>query len=264
MKKIILAISSSLIFFACEKEIKIDLNSTNPQIVIQGNITDKSGPYFVKINKTVNFSDNNNYPAVSNALVVISDNTGIIDTLKETQTGVYQTQKTVGQAGRSYQLRIVADGKEYNAISYMPNKVNLDTLILNKAPVPGSTTDNYAVVPIYLDPASKGNCYRFVQTVNNKIDGTYYVFNDDVNNGVMNQRPIFGQDANIKQSDSVSIEMRCIDIDTYNYFFTLSQIAGNGPGGGTTPSNPPNNITGTKALGYFSAYTTQTKKVKVP
>jgi hypothetical protein len=50
--------------------------------------------------------------------------------------------------------------------------------------------------------------------------------------------------------------MRCIDGPVYDYFFSLNSIQGNGPGGGTTPTNPVSNISG-GALGYFSAFTVQ-------
>ena len=49
---------------ACTKEIDIDLNSSNPQTVIEGNISDEPGPYIVKISKTVNYSESNNYPPI--------------------------------------------------------------------------------------------------------------------------------------------------------------------------------------------------------
>ena len=60
----------------------------------------------------------------------------------------------------------------------------------------------------------------------------------------------------------VSVEMQCISKSAHLFFYTLSQQSGAGPGGGTAPSNPPNNIIG-GALGLFSAHTTQTKVIKI-
>jgi len=262
MRKIFAILTITVLLSSCEKEISIDLNSSDPQIVIEGNITDAPAPYFVKITKTVNFSEGNNYPPVSNALVIISDNTGIADTLTETTAGLYKTNILYGQPAKTYYLSVTAEDKNYYAVSAMPKKTNLDTL--HFTPFGGLSGGNsYAAIPIFADPISYGNNYRFLLTVNGVLAKSYIVLNDNVNNGLINQRPIFDHVSKIKKGDSVTVEMRCIDLNTYTYFYTLSKIAGGGPSGSTTPSNPPNNITGNKALGYFSAHTTQTRTQKV-
>ena len=65
-----------------------------------------------------------------------------------------------------------------------------------------------------------------------------------------------------KLFDSISVEMQCISTSAHLYFYSLLQQSGAGPGGGTAPSNPPNNIIG-GALGLFSAHSSQTKVVKI-
>lgn len=257
MKKIVALFIVSAIFSACEKEIDVDLNSSQPQIVIEGNITDQPGPYYVKISKSVNFSDANNFPQVSNALVIISDNTGITDTLTEISAGLYQTNIITGVVGNTYNLSVNVEGKSYYANSTMPNKVTLDSLRFTAFSNPGSE-NSYLVVPVYTDPANQSNNYRFVLSVNGVLDKSYIVFDDNVSNGEVNERPIISNsDDEITLGDTVSIEMRCIDDNTYLYFFALGEIASGGPGGGITPNNPPNNIVGNKSLGYFAAYTSQ-------
>ena len=60
----------------------------------------------------------------------------------------------------------------------------------------------------------------------------------------------------IEEGNIVQVEMQCIDANSYIYYFTLAQVQGNGPGGGTTPGNAPNGITG-GALGLiFGFYNT--------
>jgi hypothetical protein len=263
MKQLILAALTTLTLASCTKEIEIDLNSSDAKIVIEGDITDEPGPYFVKLSKTVNFSDAGNYPAVSNALVVIADDRGTIDTLTETTKGTYSTARIVGTPGTTYKLTVEAEGRTYHATSTMPLKVPLDSLRFNVFSAPGSS-DNYTVIPVFLDPDSKGNCYRFIQKVNDETDKSYIVVNDNVANGTVNQRPIFSRDLEVKSGADVTIEMRCIDPNAYLYFYSLAQIAGNGPGGGTTPSNPPNNITGNGALGLFAAFSVQKVSQKAP
>jgi hypothetical protein len=261
MKKYIFLMASLLIFSSCEKVIELDLESVEPMLVIEGNITNQPGPYTIKLTKTVEFDQPSNYPGISNALVIIKDNTGIVDTLKYTQNGDYITQKTQGIESRIYDLSVVSEGKTYTSTSRMPIKINLDTLQVNTFKFGGQ--EQNVIVPTYRDGASIGNNYNFRLTVNDTLDKTYIVWNDNVNNGEPNRRPLRSETRDLSSGDAVSLEMQCIDINVYNYYFTLLQIAGNGPGGGTTPTNPPNNITG-GALGIFSAHTTQVKKIVIP
>lgn len=53
--------------------------------------------------------------------------------------------------------------------------------------------------------------------------------------------------------------MQCVDKAVNLYFVSMSQTNGES----ATPANPVSNIAG-GALGYFSAYTKQIKKVKIP
>lgn len=256
MEKRILLLLIVLIFSSCEKEIDVDLNIVDPQVVIEAAITNETGPYFVRLSKTVNFSDANTYPPISNASIIISDNTGTEDVLTEVSPGLYQTNTLTGVPGRTYYLTVDAEGKNYQAESTMPELVNLDSIRFTSlsGPLGG---DGYSTVPVFTDPAAPGNNYRFILTVNNETDDSYIIFNDNVNNGLVNQRPIFSPDTEIELGDIVNVEMRGLDNSAYLFFFTLSQIAGGGPGGGTTPTNPPNNIKGINVLGIFSAHTIQ-------
>ena len=262
MKKIYLFLITAVLFSSCEKEITVDLKSSESQIVIDGSITDSPGPYYVKISKSVNFSEPNDYPPVTGALVIISDDTGVKDTLIETLGGTYATDKIVGTPGNTYNLNVTSEERNYFATSTMPLKVNFDTLKFESVSAPGSD-DNYSALPIYKDPVLLGNNYRFLLWVNDELQNTYFVNNDNIANGLVNSRSLFDPDIEIFLDDTVTVEMRCIDQSTYTYFYTLDQITGGGPGGGTTPSNPPNNILGNNALGIFSAHTTQIRTQKV-
>jgi Domain of unknown function (DUF4249) len=265
MKNIVFIAFLSIIFNSCEKVIEIDLNSTDPQIVIEGEISDQVGIYTIKISKTVNFSDANNYPPVQGATVKIADDAGTSETLTETAAGIYKTRNLLGIAGRTYTLNVNIAGKIYTAVSAMPTLVPLQgiKIIPSNLLRPGQDTGaRFIAIPNYIDPPSIGNCYRFIQTLNNKVDNAFIVFNDNVNNGMPNQRPIFSRDLELKKGDTLMVEMRNLDRPVYEYFYSLNQSSGNGPGGGTTPANPVSNIVG-GALGYFSAYSTSKKTVIV-
>jgi hypothetical protein len=261
MKSIISIILVSWLFASCTKVVDLNLGDNNSKIVIDGNVTNEVGPYYVKIAKSVSFTESNTYPSVTNAFVTIEDNTGQKDTLTYTSNGVYKTNSLQGIEGRTYTLNVNAEGTTYRAISIMPSKVNLDTLGLAKLEFAGQT--RYSAIPVFTDPMSFGNNYRFIVYKDGEKDNGYYLNNDFTNNGLINQIPIQSQALELKSGNMAKVEMHCIDLASYNYYFTLSQMAFSGPGGGTTPSNPPNNISG-GALGLFSAHTTQSKSIQIP
>jgi hypothetical protein len=256
MKKIIMIVISVIMMSSCEKEIELDLNSSNPKYVIEGEIP-QNELATVKITKTVNFSDSNNFPTVKGAIVTITDEIGTTEQLIETSTGIYKTQKLKGSEGKTYTLSVKADGNTFTAKSTMPKAVKLTglkTSLSSFAPPGASSSDNYIVFPQFIDPAALGNSYRFIQIRNGELDKSIIIANDNIGNGKPNSRPIFSQNFDIKLGDTITVEMRCIDVLVYDYFFSLNAIQGNGPGGGTTPTNPVSNISG-GALGYFSAFT---------
>ena len=260
MRKIALFFLLVILFSACEQEIEIDLNSADPQIVIEGEVTNQKGPYTVRISKTVNFSESNQYPPVTGATVTLSDDLGFSEKLSENAPGVYTTATLQGQEGCTYTLKVESGGKTYTALSKMPNRVELKDIKAQESTFGFGTDTLYSATPLFDDPIASGNNYRFIQYRNGERDKSVTVFNDNVNNGNTNERPILSQNFEIKRGDTLVIEMRCIDKPIYDYFFTLSQSAGQGPGGGTTPANLPNNLSG-NVLGYFSAHTVQRQTI---
>lgn len=261
-KKYFITILLGLFLLSCEKEIQLPLDPNQSLLVIDGSITDEAGPYYLKLSKSNAISASSNFLAVTNALVIIKDNLGQVDTLKHDKEGIYKTNKIKGIYGNTYYLEVLVADKKYTANSTMPQKVPFDSLRIN--PFPINSEIRYNVIPVYKDPIQLGNSYRFIQKINDTLDQTFHVFNDNLNNGKENQRPIRGgsDSLEVKLKDIVAVEMQCITRPTYLYFYTLYQQSGAGPGGGTTPSNPPSNIVG-GALGIFSAHTVQRKQILI-
>jgi hypothetical protein len=255
MKKIAVIIATAMALSSCEKVIELNLNNAEPKVIIEAALSNQAEPATVKISKTVNFYNNNNFEGVSGAKVSIKDAAGKETLLTETSVGIYQSQKYQAKEETTYTLNVEVEGKKYEAKSTMPKAVILNNIETSFSKA-GPAGENFQITPIYTDPLEKGNAYRFIQYANNKPDPTYYVSNDYVRNGLVNIRPIFNPNYKLTEGDNYTLEMQCIDNSTYNYFYTLSQISGNGPGGGITPTNPPNNWNN-GALGYFSAHTTQ-------
>jgi hypothetical protein len=259
MQKTIISITA-LVFLicsaACRKVITVDLNSASPKYVIEGAITNASGPYQVKITQTKNFSDNNTFPGVSGAVVTISDNAGNTSLLSEGAAGYYTTAGITGVPGRTYYLSVKIGNETFQSVSTMPARVPFDTLYIESLTDFGDTLRTATVG--YKDPAGIKNYYRYVMYLNNNYVKEVFISNDELTDGKELEQTIFSNgDQEIKQGDSVKVEMQCIDSYVYKYFFTLVQTIGQNS---AAPTNPVNNITG--ALGYFSAHSVEVKRIK--
>jgi hypothetical protein len=264
MRNIVGIILIAVLFAGCEKVVNLDYKSNQSRIVIEGNITNEAGPYFVKITKSIYLPETGSYPTVDNAVVTISDDAGNSETLTPLGNGTYSTTRLAGVQGRTYTLNVQAESQTYTAQSIMPQRVPFDSIKVEKLVVTGET--EYNLIPVYKDPEARGNNYRFLVTHNNKLINQHLVQNDEVKNGVVNtMRLEINHDDDLKfvQGDEISVKMQCIDANVGLFYKTLALMGDSGPGGGTTPNNPPSNLSN-GALGIFSAHTVETRSVTIP
>src|SRR5258705_11710388 len=133
-----------LIFNGCTKEIDLGIEKSPKRIVIDGNVYNTPGPYYVRVtlsnpalSNTLSDGGIEYAEGVKNALVIISDNAGNIDTLIHSpdslrgyakfyrnrttldslyredinyfngDKGFYQTTKLKGVPGRNYTLKVI-------------------------------------------------------------------------------------------------------------------------------------------------------------
>lgn len=258
---LLMALLFCLLASSCQRVINLDLTNAAPQLVIEGNFTTTVAPQMVKISQTVPFSNTNIYPPVSGATVTVSNNKGRIITFAEGPPGTYASAQIAGRPGNTYTLTVQYNGKVYTANSTMPQQVLLDSIDTKQSAFNGKNIKDANVY--YLDPYDQANQYRFVLYVNSTQVNRVFAFDDHFTNGRLVVNELFENDIDIHSNDTVTVEMQCIDPQVYTYWYSLRQQQAQGPGGGTTPSNPPSNISN-NALGYFSAHTTQTKSIIVP
>ncbi len=244
-------------FSSCEKVIDVKLKSSPAQYVIIGKVSDAPGPYTVSINKSVSFEQSNVFPAVSGAMVVITDQmTGVSDTLTEDLPGGYVTHTLQGQVGHTYQLYIKADGQVFTSIATMPNKVPMDTLYQQ----PAEFGDGVSIVPVYTDPGGENNFYHFIQYIDNKQTQELYYRRDIVGNGKQLRVPLnLGADTSMHVGSTVSVSLESIDSAMYQYYRSLDETISQSA---AAPANPICNIQGAK-LGYFSVYAVDTKTIVI-
>ncbi len=258
--------SAGFLLSSCEKVVSIDLNKAAPHLVIEGIVTDQQGPATVKLSLTgTYFEPSLDFPPVSGALVVLTDDQGQRDTLKEAAGGTYLSTKIEGIAGRTYTLSVTSNGVEYDGSSSMPQKVMIDSLYaLPRIAFDGDR--GYDIYVMFKDPPQPGNYYRINARSSSlipadSIDGRRYrLFTDKLTNGnEMAERIRAGR--NVQAGDTITVELLSIDKAAYDYFNTLADILSSDRAATSlSPANPNTNLSN-NPLGYFAAYTIDTKSI---
>ncbi len=251
---------------SCQQVVSVDLNQAGSQMVIEGVVKDQPGSYSVVLSKTGSYFDSSLVtPPVSDALVIMADDLGHRDTLRETVPGTYETSTIQGIPNNSYSLSVFAGGKEYDAVTFMPVKVTIDTLYAT----PRREFDGdrgFDIYVLFKDPPQPGNYYRINVSSSSlipsdSIDGRRYrLFDDKLTNGnEMNVRIRAGR--NVSAGDTITIDLLSIDRSAYDYFNTLSDILSSDRSPTSlSPANPNTNLSN-NALGYFAAYTVDTRSI---
>ncbi len=271
MKKInILYIAVILIigFSSCEEVIDVDLNETSSKIVIEASITDRPGPYEVKLSRSGDYYEPSEFEKIEDARVIISDNLGTVDTLHEIGRGIYHTISIQGIPGNTYYLSVQTDDVEITATATMPEKIMLEDVRCDYtlAPTPHDE-DGYRVSCEFEDTEGIENFYRFIVYQNdimyyeNKND--IYLWNDDYFDGnrvdlAVKRRGNFP----FEPDDTIRVEMLSYNEDTYMYYTTLlssiteytkMELMRSFMMGSFAPANPETNLP-MEVMGHFAAY----------
>ena len=260
MQRVVGFVFLIVVFCSCQEVINVDLNSASPRLVVEGDITTKPGPYLFKLSRTTNFFDNNIFAPEVGASVIINDNAGSIDTLKEILSGIYVTKKISGTIGNTYNLSIYTQGQKYSASAKMMDTVHIDSLTYTLGT---GKNPQYRLACAFQDPLGIGNYYAFRTYKNRAILGDVVnnrIVTDKITNGGW-FRNTFRNDA-IQLSDTIKVELLSVDKATYDYYNTLRATLNSGSPFSTPPANPVTNLSN-GALGFFGAYAVTSRSVVI-
>jgi hypothetical protein len=270
--KTLYIISLGLVLASCTKVIDIDLNATDPRHVIEANLSTIKDSSMVKISKTISISDTNPNPAVSNALVTITDsNTNAIDTLSETKPGIYKKLGLQGVEGHTYTLKIVSGAKTFASTATIYPTVVLDSITqLRLFDQPGAfgpggggpgggtakTSKQIPFQAFYQTSPEVESHFQIKVTINDSINNDIEIRGSEEFSRYSTISPI---SVRVKKGDRVRLELQRIDKAVFNYFTGVIENLGQFS---ATPSNPKSNISN-GALGYFKAHTSSIKEIVV-
>jgi hypothetical protein len=290
--RLIIASVFILSLASCEKEVHINLGTTPPKVVVQGQIETGLVP-LVALTSTVSFFANVDLGTLQNSFlhdahVTVADGTNTI-TLKEysVDTGtnykfyfysVDSSNIMIGQVGKTYTLSVTYSGTTYTAIAKIPNPKGIDSMWFDVPEFSGTKTPPTArqLFVNYTDPDTTGDCVRYFTKRN---DQEYYpsgIFSDEVVNGkTITKIGLVGgyQSSSEPQNrdsliyffpgDTVTLKWCSIDKGVYNFWNSL-EFAQNAVGNPfSSPINPVSNVSN-GGLGVWSAYGSKFTTLVVP
>lgn len=211
----------------CTKDFDLYRSDPPPLYVIEGRISSMWGPYYVRVTKSAGLvtppGGNINAPdgveAVKDALVIITDDTGMRDTLIPAPTsieryvyyirdtihyldvtidsiysrvsypmlthehGYYQTTKIKGQAGHTYQLEVQVGNDTFRSSAYMPPVPMLERAAYRDTTLSPYLNSGSMRLAYFKDPPNVRNYYML--TAPDYIYGyryDHYLHPSEVNN----------------------------------------------------------------------------------
>jgi len=250
-----LVFALGLLLTACEEPIDLSVRSIESKVVIDAIITNDTGAQVIRITRSVDYFSPNSFPGVSGATVILWDDFGNRDTLREDSIGVYVTNPANfrTQENRTYYLKVLLDGQTYTAKTHLPYMVPLDTVTWEFTKRPPEFLEGYYITAIGQDPDTIGNFYRFKfykndSLHNGRLDLIYA--EDKLFNG---NTLVLNAPYRLDQQDVIKLELVTFDQRTYNFYeqIQFQLFAG-------SPFAPPGDNVSTNieggAIGFFSGH----------
>jgi hypothetical protein len=268
MAKFHLIIAAILIIYtSCEEVIDVDLNSSDPEIVVEAIIVNGS-VCLARLTQTSSYFTHEESGIIDNASIKISDGISI-EELDYAGNGIYTGNIIIGTEERIYKIEIKHNGVTYEGISYMPRKTDIISVWYNKDESQSilnphgdkvftincqfndnPDVDNFYMIR-YIEDGEMLEKNYFMLTEHNNIGGT--LTND--RNTVSFSESIF------YEGGEVEVQLFSIDESVYNFFKQLNDVLfWKNRVIPPTPYNPASNIDN-GALGFFAAWAYDSEKI---
>lgn len=237
----------------CEKVIDVDLNESEPAIVIEGSLSFGKGDLVVKVSKTSSYFGNAPTEKVEDAEVYLENGPGFRLKAEETEKGIYTLTGLPKNTNSSYRLTVKADEELYSGVSELKALVKIDSINYEYLQEQIFFDGGYRISIYFEDPPDEENYYRVRVYKNgepfNDADDII-VFDDSGFDGKGLRLRLRGQ--RFDEGDTAKAELLSIDKNAWEYFTTLDEMANLNPGS-PSPANPISNLSN-GALGYFSVW----------
>jgi Domain of unknown function (DUF4249) len=311
-----------VLFYGCVEDYDLKRDEIEPRLVVEGLITNKQGPYYIRLTEShtgsFDIPSNDNDPVpVKNAKLIISDNVNQIDTLIPVDVnldeytldkfgyykliydnlgnivdtlflkdpaafnynrGFYKTQHIIGIPGRTYSLKVLSEGKEYQANAFMPSVPDIDSVgFIKKDPEQGKSP---IVTPLLYFSEPQGIKNYYLIQLNDDISIRSYstgmlwqfsILSDEFLQPYVNglnisqgETPRSVEYPIYMEGDSIYIALSSLTQNAFEFYkILLQQFKNDGGAYQPSPGSPPTNMSN-GALGYFRASSVSVKRTKIP
>ncbi|MGK0386012.1 MAG: hypothetical protein ACI849_000618 [Patiriisocius sp.] len=226
MKNNILILLTTLLFISCEDVIEVDLENSEPKLVIEATINvleDGTSTAVVLLTETAPFFDDI-IPPVTDATVIITANTGEVFNFPHVGNGTYTTDFTP-ILDTNYTLEIIHDGETYTATESLNLVPPLEEVVQDDES--GFGGDEIELKVFFTDPAGVQNFY-LIEALSIRGDERDS-FNDEFFDG--NRVNGFYLPEDLATGDEVIFNLFGVDEDFFNFMVVLLQQTEDGGGG---------------------------------
>jgi hypothetical protein len=278
-----LVVFSVLFFASCEKEITIDIENGENQLIIDAFLNDKLQKQVIQLSQTKPFFGNTLPIFIDNAVVKLEDSEGNVYNFTYENEGKYvwtPTTEALIIGGRTYDLTVEYNGQKYTAQSYANFVPQIDSINYQKVGSPFGGDSSYIAEMVVVDLPGQPDYYWVKTTINDTLQNTSDdlvisvdgAFNEQSNN---DGRPFIvpiAANFGLSENDVIIKEVWSINPETRRFFTELQNQSIEGALGAlfATPiANVRTNIVSSssdpklKALGWFSVSLTSVATQKL-
>lgn len=223
MKKIIYILILSLSFTSCEDVIEVDLNTTEPRLVIDAALnwikgTDGSSQ-FIKLTLTAPFFNSDIPPATGASVIVTDSFNNTFNFIEDGETGIYINNAFIPVINRVYNLTIVYNNETYKATEQLMPVSPIESVIQNNDG--GFSGDETEIEAYYTDPKDIDNYYLFEFLNTAHGIQSLEVYDDEFTDG--NEIFAFFSNEDLETGDELIIRGLGISERTYEFYNILLQ-----------------------------------------
>lgn len=282
MKRLIYNILALSVFVltSCEDVIDLQTDGGEPQLVVDGWLTNQPGSQNIKLRLSASYFDNAAAKPALGAKVTVTANGANVYEFKDVKNdGNYvwtpKDTKPLASVGNTYKLVVEYGGETYTSQTQMKRVPPVDSIAYeykertigpDDKPKKGYIAEFYAN-----DPTGQGDCYWIRHSRNgkifNKADEITIAYDGAFSPGSSSDGLLFilpirqsitsGNTLDLyAEKDTLKVDLFSVSLEAYYFLFQVRQESTNQGLFATAPANIPTNVknvkeNGKKALGFF-------------
>jgi len=221
----------ALALLSCEDVIEVDLNSSEPRLVVEASIdwlnNTPGNLQEVKLSLSAPFF-NEEIPPATGANVTVTKGDGTVFTFLEGDNpGLYNCVDFIPEINENYTLTIIYEGEIYSASETLKPVAPIDYIEQNNDG--GFSGEDIEIKAFYTDPADEDNYYFFEFLSDLTPVPSLEVYEDRFTNG--NQIFGFYTEEDLEAGNTIRIRNHGVSQEFYDFMFLLLQQGSEDSGG---------------------------------